>query len=1039
MYTHQRSHNVVALVSLLLSLWLSLWPALTATAYASPATIAPSIPAVQLQVNASPQATYLDVVISEIAWMGTTVSATAEWLELYNNTASTVDLTGWTLRATDSTPSITLSGSIPPYSYYLLERSSDSTIPEVVADLTYSGALSNDGENLELRDAANLVIDALDCSAGWFSGHADGRVPMVRVDTLVGGSEATNWTYNPRCGSPTNSAGISHTCTLTTTTVGTDLDYAVYFNPHATTAVVTTLEPTPMEIALLGHIATAASTIDVALYGLNRQSFINALIAAHNRGVTVRVVGDDEAALGEYTAGYQALISAGITVYTDTSISYIQHNKFIVIDGSVVSTGSTNFTDTGFTLNANNSIVITSTTLAGVYTTEFEEMWNGTFHNAKLDNTAHLLDFNGTLMESYFSPTDLVAFEVWDELAQTTDSVHFAMFFFTDDVLANRVVERLDAGVQVYGVWDQLGAANEASDDEALCAAGAHIGIENYLGKLHHKFAVLDVFGADPRVILGSYNWTDAGAYTNDENTLIIRDRALAEAYYAEWLTMWQTISPHRICNPLGVDVVEISGPVTGTVGQSYTFTATVNAVATPPVTYTWAATGQTPVVHSGQGLTDTVAFAWSVTGTQMLTVTAQNAWGQAVDTHWVTVTLPPPPPVLTVTLTGPVTGTVDAAYTFLATVNPTATLPLTYTWETTGQTPVVRGGLGLTDTVAWTWVVPGLQMLTVTVQNVDGYAIDTHAFAVEVAPTEVTIAGPLTGTVGTAHTFLATVNPTASLPLTYTWEATGQTMVVHSGQGLTDTVAFTWSVTGTQTITVTAQNAWGQAVDTHWVTVTVPPPPTLEVILSGPSTGAVDTAYTFLATVNSTLFLPLTYTWEASGQTPVVHPGQGLTDTVTFAWDTPGVQVITVTVANATTAAWDTHTLVLTLSDYFVYLPMVARDFSAPSPADVQITYIEYDPPGDDVQGEYVQIENLGGAAQEMTGWTLRDEANRVFTFPAFTLPTGGTVRVWTGGGTNTATDLYWGSGTAIWNNDGDTAYLRDTGGTLISNYTYP
>ncbi|MBN1451160.1 MAG: hypothetical protein JW963_09115, partial [Anaerolineales bacterium] len=73
MDTSQRSHNVVALVSLWLSLWLSLWPALTATAYASPVTTAPSIPAVQLQISASPQAAYLDVVVSEIAWMGTTV------------------------------------------------------------------------------------------------------------------------------------------------------------------------------------------------------------------------------------------------------------------------------------------------------------------------------------------------------------------------------------------------------------------------------------------------------------------------------------------------------------------------------------------------------------------------------------------------------------------------------------------------------------------------------------------------------------------------------------------------------------------------------------------------------------------------------------------------------------------------------------------------------------------------------------------------------------------------------------------------------
>ena len=47
-------------------------------------------------------------------------------------------------------------------------------------------------------------------------------------------------------------------------------------------------------------------------------------------------------------------------------------------------------------------------------------------------------------------------------------------------------------------------------------------------------FAVIDVEGDDPVVILGSYNWTDAGAYDNDENTLIIHDRVLARAHYAE-------------------------------------------------------------------------------------------------------------------------------------------------------------------------------------------------------------------------------------------------------------------------------------------------------------------------------------------------------------------------------------------------------------------------------------------------------------------------------------------------------------------------
>jgi phosphatidylserine/phosphatidylglycerophosphate/cardiolipin synthase-like enzyme len=127
------------------------------------------------------------------------------------------------------------------------------------------------------------------------------------------------------------------------------------------------------------------------------------------------------------------------------------------------------------------------------------------------------------------------------------------MFFWTEELLAKRVAERLEAGVEVYGVWDQLGAANAYSQDEVLCAAGARIGIENLPGKVHHKFAVIDMEGDDPVVIVGSYNWTLAGAYDNDENTLILHDRGLAQAYYAEWQRLWATVPVARVCNAVRV------------------------------------------------------------------------------------------------------------------------------------------------------------------------------------------------------------------------------------------------------------------------------------------------------------------------------------------------------------------------------------------------------------------------------------------------------------------------------------------------------
>jgi hypothetical protein len=137
---------------------------------------------------------------------------------------------------------------------------------------------------------------------------------------------------------------------------------------------------------------------------------------------------------------------------------------------------------------------------------------------------------------------------VWDELGDAEQSVHFAMFSWTDDVLTQRVIQRLGAGVQVYGVWDWLGTTNAASADEALCQAGAQIKIENFAGKVHHKFAVIDVEGSDPTVVLGSYNWIDNGAYDNDENTLIIHDAGLAQAYYAEWDRLWSALGEEMVC-----------------------------------------------------------------------------------------------------------------------------------------------------------------------------------------------------------------------------------------------------------------------------------------------------------------------------------------------------------------------------------------------------------------------------------------------------------------------------------------------------------
>jgi uncharacterized repeat protein (TIGR01451 family) len=138
-----------------------------------------------------------DVVINEVAWGGTAANSSHEWLELYNNKGSAIDLSGWTLVTDDGSPRIDLVGAIPPQSYYLLERVSDCAVSDVPAGQTpYSGVLGNGGERLELRDGAGALIDSVDGGAGWPAGSGSpGHYTMERIDPTAPGGPA-NWASN---------------------------------------------------------------------------------------------------------------------------------------------------------------------------------------------------------------------------------------------------------------------------------------------------------------------------------------------------------------------------------------------------------------------------------------------------------------------------------------------------------------------------------------------------------------------------------------------------------------------------------------------------------------------------------------------------------------------------------------------------------------------------------------------------------------------------------------------------------------------------
>jgi hypothetical protein len=138
------------------------------------------------------------VVLNEVAWGGTAAGGQDEWIELRNCTGQAIDLAGWVLTigetriplsvAEESTVDVRRS-TIEPNGYLLLERTDDTTVSDVAADIIYKGSLANSGADLSLVDAAGNVIDEVICAGvGWPAGCGSvGDLPyatMERVDPV---------------------------------------------------------------------------------------------------------------------------------------------------------------------------------------------------------------------------------------------------------------------------------------------------------------------------------------------------------------------------------------------------------------------------------------------------------------------------------------------------------------------------------------------------------------------------------------------------------------------------------------------------------------------------------------------------------------------------------------------------------------------------------------------------------------------------------------------------------------------------------------
>jgi micrococcal nuclease len=112
------------------------------------------------------------------------------------------------------------------------------------------------------------------------------------------------------------------------------------------------------------------------------------------------------------------------------------------------------------------------------------------------------------------------------------------------------------------------------------------------------------------------------------------------------------------------------------------------------------------------------------------------------------------------------------------------------------------------------------------------------------------------------------------------------------------------------------------------------------------------------------------------------------------------------------------------------------------PVPGERGISILVFpDAPGNDNRrnnGEYVTVFNSREVAADIEGWTLCEGAAHCFTFPSgASVPANGSIRLYSGAGVATDTSFYMGFTRAVWNNEHDTATLRD-GDTVIAQDIY-
>ena len=320
--------------------------------------------------------------------------------------------------------------------------------------------------------------------------------------------------------------------------------WRVYFNEPRSDAESASYAD-GIDVQLASAIDAARQGLDIAAFELNSDVIFRAILDAHQRGLEVRIVTDDQHGLhDDKNPHLRELAAAGVPVIDDAR-SGLMHNKFMILDSRVVWTGSWNYTVNGTYRNNNNALVIEDPIVVAGYQAEFDEMFTrGEFGPRSRDDGKVSAGLGGGEIQVIFAPEAEEIPLLQREIARADASIRIMTFVFSLDELAGAILDKMiDNDIVVQGVFEKRNSTASWSQLPTLLCAGADLRQDGNRYILHHKVLLID----DDTVITGSFNFSNAAARNNDENIIIIRNADIAQAYHDEWARIWdsaQAVAP---------------------------------------------------------------------------------------------------------------------------------------------------------------------------------------------------------------------------------------------------------------------------------------------------------------------------------------------------------------------------------------------------------------------------------------------------------------------------------------------------------------